>query len=76
MGGMCDGDFADMCANKILLMTMGARAEGLACTDTGVRTPIGLIENFSMTTTLHQENADRILLLILLHLSDLNTHTN
>ena len=66
--GMCDGDFADMCANKILLMTMGDRAEGLACTD--------VIENLSMSTTLHQENADRILLLILLHLSDLNTHTN
>ena len=40
---MFKGDSADMCA---LLMLMGGRAENLACSDTGARTPIGVSENF------------------------------
>jgi hypothetical protein len=39
---MFDGDFADMCAVKFSLMLMGGKAEGLACTDQGARTPIGV----------------------------------
>jgi hypothetical protein len=32
---------ADMCAGKFPLVSMGGRAEGLACADPGARTPIG-----------------------------------
>jgi hypothetical protein len=38
---MFEGDSADICTGKILLVSMGGRAEGLACTNPGVRTPIG-----------------------------------
>jgi hypothetical protein len=41
LGVMFEGDFADMCAGKFPLVSMGGRAEGLACTDPGARTPIG-----------------------------------
>ena len=37
----------DMCAEKFLLVSMGGRAEGLACADPGARTPIGASGNFS-----------------------------
>jgi hypothetical protein len=37
---MFEGDSADMCAGKFLLVSMGGRAEGLACADPGARTPI------------------------------------
>ena len=37
---MFEGEFADMYAEKFLLMSMGGRAEGLACADTGARAPI------------------------------------
>ena len=37
---------ADMRAGKFLLVTMGGRAEGLACADPGARTPIGASGNF------------------------------
>ena len=47
---MFEGDFADMCAIKSPLMSMGGRAEGLACTDPGVRTPIGMSGNFYIVT--------------------------
>jgi hypothetical protein len=40
LGEMFQGDFADMCAGKLPLVAMGGRAEGLACTDPGARTPI------------------------------------
>ena len=30
-----------MCAKKFLLVSMGGRAEGLACADLGARTPLG-----------------------------------
>ena len=38
---MFDGDSADTCGGKFPLVSMGGRAEGLACTDPGARTPIG-----------------------------------
>ena len=41
MGEMFEGDSADMCAGKFPLVSMGGRAEGLACADPGARTPIG-----------------------------------
>ena len=37
-----EGDSADMCSGKFLLMSMGGRAEGLVCEDLGARTPIGV----------------------------------
>ena len=42
---MFEGDSADMCAGKFLLVSMGGRAEGLACADPGARTPIGASGN-------------------------------
>ena len=39
---MFEGDFADTCADKFLLMSMGGQGEGLACTDPGARTPNGV----------------------------------
>ena len=39
------GDSADMCAGKFSLVSMGGRAEGLACADPGARTPIGASGN-------------------------------
>ena len=40
LGEMFEGDSADMCAKKIPLVSMGSRAEGLACAEQGARTPI------------------------------------
>ena len=48
VGEMFEGDFADMCAGKFLLMLMGGRAEGPACADPGARTPIGVSGNLFM----------------------------
>ena len=45
LGEMFECDSADMCAGKFLLVSMGGRAEGLACTDPGARTPIGASGN-------------------------------
>ena len=42
---MFEGDSADMCAGKFPLVSMGGRAEGLACTDPGAMTPIGASGN-------------------------------
>ena len=42
---MFEGDSADTCAEKFPLMSMGDRAEGLACADPGARTPIGASGN-------------------------------
>ena len=36
----------DMCADKFPLVSMGGRAEGLACAYPGARTPIGARGNF------------------------------
>ena len=41
LGGMFEGDSANMCARKFPLMSMGGLVEGLACADPGARTPIG-----------------------------------
>ena len=40
---MFEGYSADTLVGKFLLVSMGGRAEGLACTDPGARTPIGAI---------------------------------
>ena len=45
LGEMFEGGSADMCAGKFLLVSMGGRAECLACADPGVRTPIGASGN-------------------------------
>ena len=47
-GEMFEGDSADTCAAKFLLMLMGGRAEGLACTDPVARTPIGVSGNLNI----------------------------
>ena len=46
IGEMFEGDSADTCAGKFPLVSMGCRAEGLACADLGARTPISAIGNF------------------------------
>ena len=48
LGEMFEGDSADMCAGKFPLVSMGGRAEGLACADPEARTPIGASEFFSL----------------------------
>ena len=47
---MFEGDSADMCARKFPLMSMGGRAEGLACADPEARTPIGASGNIDYLT--------------------------
>ena len=46
LGEMFEGDSADTCAGKFSLVSMGGRAEGLACADPGARTPIGSSGNY------------------------------
>ena len=46
LGEMCEGDSADKCAGKFPQVSMGGRAEGLACADPGARTPISAGGNF------------------------------
>ena len=41
-----------MCAEKFPLVSMGGRAEGLACADSGARTPIGASGNCDTTKIL------------------------
>ena len=41
-----EGHSADTGAGKFPLVSMGGRAEGLACADPGARTPIGASGNF------------------------------
>ena len=43
---MYEGDYADTCVGKFLLMLMGEQAEGLVCADPGARTPIGVSGNY------------------------------
>jgi hypothetical protein len=50
LGEMFEGDTADMYAGKFALVSMGGRAEGLACADPGVRTPIGASGNVEMSS--------------------------
>ena len=47
LGEMFEGDSEDTCAGKFHLVSMGDRAEGLACADPGARTPIGASGNFN-----------------------------
>ena len=49
LGEMFESDSADMCAGKILLVSMGGRAEELACAYLGARTPIGAGEIFPLS---------------------------
>ena len=43
---MFEADSSDMFAGKFLLVSLGGRAEGLACADPGAGTPIGASGNF------------------------------
>ena len=43
---MAEDHSADTGAGKFPLVSMGGRAEGLACADPGARTPIGASGNF------------------------------
>ena len=45
LGEMFECDSADTCAEKFPLVSMGGRAEGLACAEPGARTPIGASGN-------------------------------
>ena len=45
IGGDVEVDFAHACAGKFPLMSMGGQAEGLACADPGLRTPISVSGN-------------------------------
>ena len=47
LGEMFECDSADTCAGKFPLVSMGGRAEGLACADPGARTPICANGNFN-----------------------------
>ena len=48
LGEMFKGDYADTLARKFSLVSMGGRAEGLACAEPGARTPIGVSGNFDV----------------------------
>ena len=45
LGEIFEGGSADTCAGKFPLVSMGGRAEGLACADPEARTPIGASGN-------------------------------
>ena len=52
LGEMFEGDSADMCGRKFPLVSMGGRAEGLACADPVASIPIGaseIVGNFSFS---------------------------
>ena len=68
LGEMFEGDSADMCAVKFPLVSMGGRAEGLACADPGARTPIGASGNFNYS------QSNTLVILISSRLQLLNTH--
>ena len=52
LGEMFEGHFADTCAEKFPLVSMGGRAEVLACADPESRTPIGASGNFILVQTI------------------------
>ena len=64
LGEMFEGDSADMCAGKFPLVSMGGRAEGLACADPGARTPTGAsgISFLFLTTAIqnHRRSCRRV----------------
>ena len=45
LGEMFEGDSGDICDGKFPLVSMGGRAEGLACADPGAWTTIGASGN-------------------------------
>ena len=49
LGEMFEGDYADTYAGKFTLVSMGGRAEGLACADPVARTPIDASGNYIHT---------------------------
>jgi hypothetical protein len=51
LGEMFEGNSADMCAGKFPLVSMGGRAEGLACADPEARTFIGASVNSTSSFT-------------------------
>ena len=54
LGEMFEGDFADMCAGKFPLVSMGGRAEGLTCETREQGPPSALAEiyvNITQTFT-------------------------
>ena len=51
LGEMFEGDSADTSGGKFPLVSMGGRAEGLACADPGARTPIGASGNYIILFT-------------------------
>ena len=57
LGEMFEGDSAYTGAGKFPLVSMGGRAEGLACTDPGARTPIGTSGNFTLRTEIVGRNS-------------------
>ena len=46
----------DTCAKKIPLMLMGGKAEGLACTDPGARTPVSVSGYLCLYRTVHRSH--------------------
>ena len=50
LGEMFEGDPADICAGKCSQVSMGGRANELACADLGARIPIGASGNCSTPT--------------------------
>ena len=64
LGEMFEGDSADMCAEKFPLVSMGGRAEGLACPYPGARTPIsasGIVLVKDMFFALNARNSNRFI---------------
>ena len=70
LGVMFEGDSADMCAGKFPLVSMGGRAEGLACADPGARTPIGASGNSKKESI---KNILKIGMVIIFYCIDLGT---
>ena len=53
LGEMFEGASADTFVGKFPLVSMGGRAEGLACADQGARTPIGASGNLTSLFNLY-----------------------
>ena len=51
LGDMFESDFADMCADIFLLMSMVGQGDGLVCIDSGARTPVSISGNFTKLCT-------------------------
>ena len=55
LGKMFEAEFADTCAEKFPLVSMGGRVEGLACADPEARTPIGASGNYNLLSKLRTQ---------------------